>query len=211
MSIRGFKKENSGSNEFNTLSFLIERMLAQVFTIKLVRVKTVDIATGSLSCTPLVSNIDGEGNAISGGIYYDVPYVRIQGGSSGLICDPAINDIGIIMFCDRDSTGAIKTKKEGLPSSLEVLGNSSPVYIGATLFSNPSVYVKITNNGIEIKGNTQILNNTTITGKLTVDDLDVSGSGKIEELEAGNGATGVFVSQDGKAVTVTKGIVTQIV
>ena len=61
-------------------------------------------------------------------------------------------------------------------------------------------------------GDVQITNlngtrNTTIDTPVTIDnDLTVNGT-----LNVSTGATGSFVSQDGKTVTVTNGIITSIV
>jgi hypothetical protein len=60
------------------------------------------------------------------------------------------------------------------------------------LYAGPNCLLQITPTGVTVTGS---------AGKLST----------AQALEAGNGATGTFTSQDGKTITVTKGIVTNIV
>lgn len=60
------------------------------------------------------------------------------------------------------------------------------------LYSDPNCQVAVTPSGVQVTGS---------GGKLST----------THELEAGNGATGTFTSQDGKTIQVVKGIVTSIV
>ena len=65
---------------------------------------------GMVDVQPLVSSVDGNGQTWAHGIIHGVPYMRIQGGSNGIIIDPVVGDIGIGTVCDRDISTVKNTK-----------------------------------------------------------------------------------------------------
>jgi hypothetical protein len=105
----------SGAGTLNTLVQLIQNQLSKVQTVTLAQVQscTNDGALapfGFVDVLPLVSQVDGAGNAVPHVTLHEVPYLRIQGGSSAIIIDPQPGDIGILLTCSRDITSVVASQ-----------------------------------------------------------------------------------------------------
>jgi hypothetical protein len=111
---------------------------------------------GTLSVQPLVSSIDSSGIPWSHGTIYNVPYMRIQGGSNGIILDPAVGDIGIATVCDRDISGVKNTGKVSAPASNRKNDLSDMVYLMTIIGAAPTQYVQFNSSGITILSPTKV-------------------------------------------------------
>lgn len=167
---------------FNTLDFIITQKLAtRLNTTKLVQVVNVNGGgvnpAGTVDVFPLVSPIDGNRNATPHGVVYGLPWSRVQGGANAIICDPAVNDIGYVVFSDRDISSVKNSPPTGAPSngftpgSFRTFDIADGIYAGGCLNITPTQYLIFTATGVRLvdaNGNSI----TTGTNGMTLADLN---------------------------------------
>lgn len=125
--------------------FVIARMLARVHTTQLVRVLAVRPAAGKVGFVdvlPLVQEVDTARKVIEQAPIYNVPYVRYQGGPSAVVLDPAIGDIGLAAFAERDITSVKATTQQGPAATDRHHDMADGLYIGGVLNPEPTQYVR---------------------------------------------------------------------
>lgn len=105
---------------------------------------------GYVDVQPLVSGVDGMGNAWPHDTIYNVPYLRIQGGANAIILDPQVDDIGIATVCDRDISTVKNSGGVAAPGSLRRHDMSDIVYLMTIIGAAPSQYVQFNSSGINI-------------------------------------------------------------
>ena len=173
------------ASDIGRLKFVINNALAGMRTSIPVKVIAVSNAgglspVGTVNVQPLVSMLDGSGNAWPHGIIHNVPYMRVQGGANGIILDPAIGDVGIATVCDRDISTVKNTGKVSAPGSLRKHDMSDMVYLMTIIGATPTQYVQFNSTGITITSPTTVTINATdikINGKLTVvGDIETTGT-----------------------------------
>lgn len=149
-----------------------------------------------------------------------VPVIVMGGGSSYISYPISPGDNCLILFNDFEIDGWWSTgealpenfsRRHDLSDAIAIVGLHSLV----SLIQNYSPFLNLHYSAESniIVGEDISINNeqTTISGKLTVED-DITGEGKATaELHSTNGATGSFVTVDQKTVTVVDGIITAIV
>ena len=177
------------SSEIGRLQFVINGALSGIRTAMPVKVVAVSnnggvSPIGTVDVQPMVSMLDGSGNAWEHGIIHNVPYMRIQGGGNAIIIDPVIGDIGIATVCDRDISTVQKTKKVAAPGSLRKNDMSDMVYL-MTIISSvaPTQYIQFDSSGIHIKGN------VTIIGTLTNNGVNISSTHTHGGVQTGSGSS----------------------
>ncbi len=158
---KGQQRPNSSTSEFNSVSFLVRQILANVHTAKLVIVINVAAAgevapVGFIDVKPLVNQIDGDDQAIEHGTIYNIPYFRLQGGTDAIILDPKVGDIGLCLFSDRDISTVKATKAQANPGSKRRFDMADGVYIGGILNGIPAQYIQFIAGGINIISPTKI-------------------------------------------------------
>lgn len=191
---RGYANEATDSSELNRMSFVIKRILARVSTASLVIVKAVTneggvTAVGSVDVQPLVSQLSGDDEATPHGTIYEIPYMRMQGGTNAIILDPQVGDIGICVFASRDISSVKATKAVANPGSRRRFDMADGLYLGGVLNGVPEQYIRFSGEGIELHADI-----VTVSGLLSVE----------------TGATGSFTTGAGDTVTVRDGIITNI-
>jgi len=146
---------SDNASEVGRLQFIITSALSGLRTAMPVKVISVTNAggvspIGTVSVQPMVSAIDGAGQIWAHGIIYNVPYMRIQGGTNGIILDPVVGDIGIATVCDRDISTVKNAKKVSAPGSTRKNDMSDMVYLMTIIGSAPTQYVQFNSSGITI-------------------------------------------------------------
>jgi len=58
----------------------------------------------------LVNLVTGANISVPHGVISARPYYRAQGGTSGIILDPVVGDIGVMVFASRDSSAVVAAK-----------------------------------------------------------------------------------------------------
>ena len=62
---------------------------------------------GTVDVQPLVQTVDGSGKLWALGVTYGATFCRIQAGATAIVVDPAVNDIGLAIACDRDISSVL--------------------------------------------------------------------------------------------------------
>ena len=194
------------ASEVGKLNFVIKSALSKTRTSMPVQVISVSNAgglspVGTVNVQPLVNVVDGAGNSSPHGIIYNVPYMRIQGGSNGVIIDPQVNDIGIAVVCDRDISTVQNVGKSinpatghnytSAPGSNRKNDMSDMVYLMTIIGAAPTQYIQFNSAGITITSPTTVTINATdikINGKLTVVG-DVATTGALTNNSINVGST----------------------
>lgn len=197
-SVKGTRPITATNTPFNAISYMIEtKVKGLVNTAIPVRVETVELGgvgdVGYVSATPLITQTDGNGNALEPQVIPRLPYCRIQGGKAALIIDPIPGDIGIALFAQQD----ISSLKQGIatavtPGSFRSFDMSDGIYIGGILNTTPEIYLELTQDGnanltaptrVTIESPEVIINapsivlngNVSMTGTGTGDTATISG------------------------------------
>lgn len=125
--------------------FIIQRLIRGIHTNTLVQVLKVIPTPGSVGYVdvlPLVQEQDTRGKVLQQTPIYNVPYFRLQGGQSAIIMDPAVGDIGIAQFAERDIRNVKANKTSAPAGSDRVYSSADALYIGGVLNGDPTQYVK---------------------------------------------------------------------
>jgi hypothetical protein len=97
---------------------------------------------GRVDVQPLIQQTDSAGNVMALPVLYGLPYLRWQGGASAVILDPAVNDIGLVCFADRDVSAVIASLQQSAPGSNRRFSLADGFYMGATLNAAPTQYLQ---------------------------------------------------------------------
>lgn len=143
---------------YNTMSGAIDELiqakierLGPSMLVKVVAVHNEGVSiTGSVDVQPLVQQQDARGRPVRRAIIRNVPYIRIQGGTSALIVDPQLGDIGFAIVAGRDMKHAVSARCEAPPASNRIYSISDAVYVGGFLNDAPGQYIQATTNGWRI-------------------------------------------------------------
>ena len=141
--------------EFNNMAFMVQQALAKMQTATLVRIESCTNSgglspVGFVDVTPLVNQLDGQGNPTPHVTIYNLPYFRLQGGANGVIIDPQKGDIGVAVFASRDISQVKATRKQGNPGSHRQYSFADGMYLGGMLNGTPTQYVQFSAAGIKI-------------------------------------------------------------
>jgi hypothetical protein len=174
----GYATPEDWSSDYAAIRFMILRALARWRTCTLVQVSAVQPGAigpiGTVTVQPLVNMVDGQGNATQYPAIPKIPYLRIGGGRNAVICDPAQNDIGVMVVADRDISAVKNSQKTSTPGSGRRADLADGIYLGTILSTQaPVQYVQFTSTGInivDINGNQLISSSTgwTLTGNLNI-------------------------------------------
>ncbi len=148
--------------EFNNIAFMVQQALGKMQTATLVRIESCTNAgglspVGYVDVTPLVNQLDGQGNPTPHVTIYNLPYFRLQGGANGVIIDPQKGDIGVAVFASRDISQVKATKKQGNPGSHRQYSFADGMYLGGMLNGAPTQYIQFSAAGIKIHSPTAII------------------------------------------------------
>lgn len=83
-------------------------------------------AIGTVDVQPLVQTVDGSGKLWLLGVTYGAAFCRIQAGNTAIVVDPAVNDIGLAVVCDRDISSVLALGAAlATPSNAQIPGPAS--------------------------------------------------------------------------------------
>lgn len=200
------QQPETATTEYQTLAFFVNAILSHVRTAHPVEVVAVTGGglgpIGTVDVQPLVSQVNGIGQGEPHKIVYRRPYIRWQGGSSAVILDPSVGDIGLLVCCDRDISNVVATLTAALPASLRRFNFADGIYIGCSVSkSAPTQYVQFVPEGgginivspgeIKLTGSSISLNGATISGAGEVTDA----AGKV--LGTHDHSAGTYVAPSG--------------
>ncbi len=177
------QQPTSADTEFLSQHFFVVQRLLKMQTVTLVQVVAVYPPSGSLvgkvDVLPLVNQVDGAGNAIPHVTLYARPYSRVQGGSNAIICDPVVNDIGVMVFGSRDLSSVIASGKAGPPASQRYFNRADGLYLYSLAKGAPTQFVEFTDSGINITTPHQLV--ISASGGVNINGAQISGSGEVTD------------------------------
>ena len=184
--------------------FVFNEFMARVWTsipcvVKAVTPSGVMAGIGTVAVQPAINLADGAGNTQPHGTIPNVPYFRIQGGTNGIVCDPAAGDNGILFVMCRDSSAFKRTQAIANPGSGRVFDLSDSFYFGGTLNAALTQYVQFTSNKVIVNATSEVdvSINGTLVGAFTSSGLSVTGTiSATGNITAGHG-TGDAVDMQG--------------
>jgi hypothetical protein len=153
-------------------------------------------AIGTLDVQPLIQTVDGNGKLWNLGVTYGASFSRVQAGTTAIILDPMVGDIGLATVCDRDISSVIAAQGLAGPGSLRSHDISDMVYQFTIISAAITQYLQLTATLLKA-----VFPNINLNG-VTIDN---AGTLTAPILKSGNGATG-----SGTSVTVANGIVTAV-
>lgn len=149
-----FSRNLSGTGIGAAIDDIVSSAIGELGTSILVRVEDVNSSdtsiAGKVDVLPLVKQQDANGVPYPREVIRGVPYLRIQGGTSALIIDPSVGDIGFIVVAGRDMTNAILTREPSPPASFRQHSMSDCVYVGGFLNNSPNQFIQATAQGWRI-------------------------------------------------------------
>lgn len=183
--------QTAAGSELPEWSFAFRAAMARVRTSIPVQVTAVHggglAPVGRVDVQPLVQQTDSAGNVMPLPVLYGLPYLRWQGGTSAVILDPVVGDIGLACFADRDVSAVVASGQQSAPGSNRRFSLADGFYVGATLNAEPQQYVMFDpTNGITAVSPTAVtVQAPTITLK---GNVEVTGTAKLDQTLAVTGA-----------------------
>lgn len=145
--VKGQRKPNTASSEYNALQFVIQQAMSRISTAIPVRVQAVNGLY--VDAVPLVSNVDGYGEAVTPTTLFHLPIFRYHAGVGAVILDPVPGDLGLAVFAQADSSNVTEgTTAPQQPGSFRRFSQSDGFYIGGFHNSAPSVYIEVKQDGV---------------------------------------------------------------
>ncbi|NHO30831.1 baseplate assembly protein [Acetobacter farinalis] len=168
----------------------------------LVQVKAVSATglepVGFVDALPMVHQVNGRGMPTPMPMIYNLPYLRLQGGQSAVIVDPAIDDIGLAVFASRDISNIKQVRAPSSPGSHRIHSWSDGLYIGGFLNGIPEEYIWLTGSGVKV----QTKGEFSVSASKATFNCDITTSGDVKAgsislmehthpgVQPGNGTTG---------------------
>lgn len=166
----------SATSEQNALDYLmLTKILQTVHTAIPVRVDKIERPNHSgganyLSATPLIMQVDNEGNALAQVSIPKLRWFRYQAGTCAIICDPKVGDVGLAVFAQRDVSVLTGGNEPQRPDTYRAFDMSDGFYIGGYWGATPQTYIEINDNYVEIKADVHIIGKVTTTDTITADN-----------------------------------------
>ncbi|CAM3579105.1 MULTISPECIES: phage baseplate protein [Yersinia] len=147
-----FTPTNAQASNAESFSYAFERLMTGLFFIEIVKVKEVRGVAPNLvvDVLPLVSRTDRTGSMIPNSTIYNIPVFRLQRGSSAIIMNPVIGDIGMIAVCDRDNSVARANLSQSVPGSNRTHSKSDALYLGGFLNGHPTQFIEFADSELNI-------------------------------------------------------------
>lgn len=146
----------AGTSRYNALRHVTQTAQDAQMTCTICKVMKVTTnggvaEVGRVDVQPLVQMIDGIQRTTDHETVHNLPYIRMVGGTSAVIIDPVVGDIGMVVSADRDVSAVKKNKKLSPPGSQRRYNISDGIFIGACLTEKPTSYVRFVDGGKKIE------------------------------------------------------------
>jgi hypothetical protein len=174
--VKGMENINSFSSDYNALAFIIQQAIRQQVNTAII-CKVVGVSAGYVDVLPLVTQIDGFGEAVQPTTLYKLPYMRYHGGICAVKLDPVVGDIGLAVFAQKDCSSVTQgTTEPQKPASFRENTMGNGFYIGGFLNQEPSCYVELKQSGevvINAPAGLTINNNVTVNGDVVASGISL--------------------------------------
>jgi hypothetical protein len=181
--VQGLQNINTASSDYNSLSFIIQQAIRQQVNTCIV-CKVVAVSGNYVDVLPLVTQIDGFGEAVAPTNLFKLPFMRYHGGICAVKLDPVVGDIGLAVFAQKDCSGVgVGTTEPQKPASFRENTMANGFYIGGFLNKEPSCYIELKQDNsivINAPAGLTINNNVTVNG-----DVVASGISAVNHTHTG--------------------------
>lgn len=161
---------NTQSSEYNGLSFIIQQAIRQQVNTCIV-VKVTAVKDGYVDVLPLVTQIDGNGEAVQPTTLYHLPFMRYHGGVCAVILNPVVGDIGLAVFAGKDCSNVVKgTTEPQQPASFRENTMANGFYIGGFLNQAPTCSIELNQDGSIVM---TAPNNVIVNGDVIADGISL--------------------------------------
>ena len=189
--VKGQKKPNTAGSEYNAMQFMVQQAIRQqVHTAIPVQVQAVSGLF--VDVLPLVTNVDGFGEAVTPSTLFHLPVFRYHAGVGAVILDPVVGDIGLAVFAQADSSNVGEgTDSPQQPGSFRRYSMSDGFYLGGWHNAAPSVYVEIKQDGhvniVAPSGVTVTSPSATFSGTMDIaGDCTIGGKSFLQHIHTGD-------------------------
>lgn len=167
-----YQPPNVQASEAEAAAYNFNRMLGQNFFIVLCKVVAIKGSAPNLTVDvlPMITQVDPTGAMIENSTIFGCPVFRLQRGASAIILDPVPGDIGFLAVCDKDITIARSDRKASVPGSKRRHSMSDGFYMGGVMNAQPTEYLQMTGNGINIKS----------SGSVNINGLQIGADGTLQ-------------------------------
>lgn len=134
---------------FDVLHFIVRQIINSGCTMMPCLVQAVQLGSPTTSAPPTVTvqptvnQVDGDGNATPHGSIYNIPCFRMQAGPVGIIVDPAVGEIGVVVFASHDISSVKANRAVSNPGSYRRFNWSDGVYFGSMLGEALTTYIQV--------------------------------------------------------------------
>lgn len=98
--------------------------------------------TRSVCATPLICEINGDGDALASPSYVELPHYRFQGGIAAFIVDPVPGDLGVFVCMKRDSSGLNNASNNSQkPATYRKFNLADSVMVATIHTKKPTVWI----------------------------------------------------------------------
>ena len=132
-------------HEGRAQEWTIIKLIREIHTatpVRVLAVRPVSDRVGFVDVIPLIEDTDTNDAVIEQAPIYNVPYLRMQGGPSAVILDPAVDDIGLAAFVERDASALATTLQAGPAATKRAYSSADGFYFGGFLNGAPTQWVK---------------------------------------------------------------------
>lgn len=167
------KELSSDLSGTDMIEFSNTKLLHDINTIILAKIIDVDIPLKRVVIKSLINGVDTHDQPISPPQIYDVPYCAQRGGNAGIITEYKIGDTVVIGFCQRQIDITKNTMEQSTPNLTRFHALNDAVVLSHWSNNEPTVFIKITDTGIDIETLGNPLNITT-TGNINITASNVT-------------------------------------
>ena len=188
--VKGQKKPNTAGSEYNALQFMIQQAMQGISTAIPVQVQAVNGLF--VDVLPLVSSVDGYGQAVEPTTLFHLPVFRYHAGVGAVILDPVVGDKGLAVFAQADASNVTDgTSTPQQPASFRKHSMSDGFFIGGFHNAAPTVYIEIKQSGEVVivapnkltvtsptatfSGNVTMAGNLSVTGDADIGGISFAG------------------------------------
>ena len=188
--VKGQKKPNTAGSEYNALQFMIKNAMQGISTAIPVQVQAVNGLF--VDVLPLVSSVDGYGQAVEPTTLFHLPVFRYHAGVGAVILDPVVGDKGLAVFAQADSSNVqTGTNAPQQPGSFRRHSMSDGFFIGGFHNAAPSVFIEIQQDGHVVitapAGLTVTSPSATFSGTMDISgDCTVGGISFLQHIHTGD-------------------------
>lgn len=180
---RPLQEPTSAATDFQQLQFFVLQRLARIKTCTVVKVQAVHpplgVLVGKVDVLPLVGQVDGAGNVIPHKTLFRRPYLRVQGGTNAIIMDPAVGDIGVMVFAARDISSAVASGALSPPASGRTYSYADGLYLLSLASGTPTQKIDFTGGNIAITTPHQLT--ISAAGGVNINGAQISAAGEVTD------------------------------